>query len=196
MEFFNPQHPGWAFVVLPAVFLAVLIGFDNRYIGPYFPVLDIVFNEFGTGYKWHDREILWSLTRRFTYVVVLGAFINWCGYQFSDTVAVFLIAGFLMIWPAFFRPLPVYASKADWQVLLVWGLYILSIAAGGSFGARALALVQALSGQSTATFVRGLIVQTVVLAVITFALTAFRAPLQTKLWQRRRKPPGRPQSGR
>jgi hypothetical protein len=195
-EFFNPQHVGWAFVVVSAVILAVSIGFDNRYIGPYFPILDVVFNEFGTGYSWHDREILGSLARRFIYVVGLGAFLNWCGYQFPDTVAVFFIAGFLMIWPAFFRPLPVYASRADWQVLLVWGLYILSVAAAGSFGARALALIQALSGQSTATFVRGLVVQTVVLAVITFALTAFRVPLQKKLWQRRRRRPGSAKSDR
>jgi hypothetical protein len=109
--------------------------------------------------------------------------------RLADRRASFFVTGFLMIWPAFFHPLPVYASKADWQVLLVWGLYVLSIAAAGSFGARALALIQALSGQSTREFARGLLIQTAVLAVITFVLTAFRAPLQKMLWQRGPKKP-------
>ncbi|WP_373199976.1 hypothetical protein [Mycobacterium marinum] len=189
MEFFDPQHLGWAPVLIPAIALAMLIALDNRYIGPYFPILDVVFNEFGTDYSWRHKEIVRSLTRRFIYVTSLGALLNWCGYQFPDAVAVFFVAGFLMIWPAFFHPLPVYASKADWQVLLVWGLYVLTIAAAGSFGARALALIQALSGQSTQQFARGLFTQTAVLASITFALTAFRVPLQRKLWRRRPKNP-------
>lgn len=183
-DLFSAQHPGWIFILLPAVLLAAAIILDNKGIGPYFPILDVIFNEFGSGYKWNDREILWSFARRFTYAALLGALLGFAGYSFPGIVAVFFVTGFLLIWPAFFHSLPVYASKSDSQVLLVWGLYVLSIVAAGAFGARALAFVRAISGQSTWDFARGLLSQTVALAVLTFVFTAFRVPLQGKIWKR------------
>ncbi|OBG80817.1 hypothetical protein A5699_10085 [Mycobacterium sp. E802] len=180
---FDPQHLGWALVLGPAIIVAAYINIDNRYFGPYFAVVDVVFNDFGTGYRWHDKEILLSLFRRIVAIVATGALLNLLHYQLIDIAAVFLVAGFLLIWPAFARPLPVPASKSDRHVLLVWALYIASVVLFGLFGAKLWAILTALFGKDPWEAIRENLVWGAILLVGGLTATAYRAGLQGRGWQ-------------
>ncbi len=190
---FDPQHLSWPFIIIPATFIAAAIKVDNRFFGPYFAIIDVVFNDFGSGYRWNDKEILNSFARRAVYVVSSGVILHLCRYRLSDIAAVFLISGCLLIWPAFGHPLPVYARKSDCQVILVWTLYIVSIVAFGMFGANLLSLIQAITGQPAGKFLRESLSGSAFWVVLALAATAFRVPLQRNLWRRhRRRPSGGP----
>jgi hypothetical protein len=195
MAFFDSQHLSWPFVLIPAITIAAILKLDNRFFGPYFAIVDVVFNDFGSGYKWNDREILLAFTRRFAYISFFGAILHFAHYRLSDIGAVFLIAGFLLIWPAFGRPLPVYARKSDLHVLLVWALYIVTVVAFGMFGATFLSLIQAITGQAPEKFIPQALLGSSFWVALGLIATAFRAPLQQSLWQRRRnRPPGGPRA--
>lgn len=185
-EIFDPAHMGWASVLGPAVIVAAAINLDNRYLGPYFALVDVVLNDFGTGYRWHDREILYSLVRRAGYVAVMGVVLNLFHYSLKDIVAVFFVVGFLLLWPAFARPLPVPVEKSDRHVLLVWGSYWLSIVLFGLFGARLGSLIRAVSGQAPWDFIRSNLAWTGFWLLAALLVTAFRARLQGKFWRRAR----------
>lgn len=182
-DVFDPEHLGWVFVLGPAIVIAAYINIDNRYFGPYFAIVDVVFNDFGTGYRWHDREILQALARRAGVVVVAGALLNLAHYRLIDIAAVFLVAGFLLIWPAFARPLPVPASKSDWHVLLVWGSYVASVVLFGLFGAKLWAIIRVISGQDPWDFIRGNLAWALLFGGSAVLVTAFRAGLQRRAWQ-------------
>lgn len=189
MAYFDPQHLSWPFVLVPAISIAAILKLDNRFFGPYFAIVDLIFNDFGSGYKWNDKEILLSFTRRIAYITALGVILRLCHYRLADAAAVFLITGFLLIWPAFGRPLPVYARKSDWQVLLVWALYIVAVVAFGMFGANFLSLVQGLTGQPAGIFIRDALLASLFWVALGLIATAFRVPLQRSLWQRKRNRP-------
>jgi hypothetical protein len=195
MAYFDPDHLSWPFILAPSIIIAAVLKLDNRYFGPYFAIVDIVFNDFGSGYKWNDREILLSFTRRLAYIIVSGVILHFSHYRLSDIAAVFLIAGFLLIWPAFGHPLPIYARKSDWQVLFVWALYMVTIVAFGMFGATFLSLIQEITGQSPAKFIREALLGSLFWAALGLISTAFRVPLQRSLWQRKRsRPSGGPKN--
>jgi len=187
MPHLDPDHLSWLFILIPAIIIAGVLKLDNRYCGPYFAIADVILSDFGSGYKWNDQEILRSLLRRFAYVVIAGVILSISQYRLPDIAAVFLVAGFLLIWPAFGHPLPVYARKSDWQVLLVWGLYVLAIVAFGMFGANASAFIQAVTGESASEFIRQDIFGSVFWVALGSLATAFRVPLQQSLWQRTRR---------
>jgi hypothetical protein len=192
VEIFDTQHLGWPFVLIPAVAVAAAISLDNRLFGPYFAIVDVVFNDFGSGYSWHDREILFAFVRRVGYVIAMGLLLNAFHYQLVDIAAVFLVSGFLMIWPAFGHPLPVYARKSDWQVLLVWALYVASVVSFGLFGARVWMLIGAFAGQQTWDFIRGNVLWGALMLGLGIFLSAFRAGLQNSLGKRSRRGPKPP----
>lgn len=185
-DFFDTQHLGWPFIVVPAIALAAAISYDNRWFGPYFAIADVVFRDFGTGYRWHDREILYSVGRRAGYAAALGFVLNVAHYQLVDIAAVFLVAGLLMLWPAFGHPLPIYARKSDWHVLAVWTLYVLSIVSFGLFGAKLWTLIGAISGQQPWDFIRGNLLWSGLALGAGLLFSAFRAGLQNFLWNRAR----------
>ncbi|MGU3497582.1 hypothetical protein [Mycobacterium sp. C31M] len=185
-DFFDPNHLGWAFILGPATIVAAAINLDNRYLGPYFALVDVVLNDFGTGYRWHDREILLSLVRRVGYIVVMGFLLNLFQYQLRDIAAVFFVAGFLLLWPAFARPLPVPGRKSDRLVLLVWASYWISVVLFGLFGARLWALIRAVSGQEPWEFIRSNLAWTFFWGLAALVVTGFRARLQGRFWQRAR----------
>lgn len=189
IHWFDPQHLSWWLVLGPATLLAAAIILDNRYLGPYFAVLDVVFNDFGTGYKWSDREILLSLARRYFYTVFLGVVLRVFNYGTWDIGGVFLVAGFLLIWPAFGRGIPVYARTSDWQVLLTWALYVGSLVSFGLFGSHLFALIKLITNKSPFQFIRDACVDSFALFILSIVLVAFRGPVQSRIWQRRRPSP-------
>lgn len=184
MVHFDPEHLSWPFILLPAILIAAVLKLDNRYLGPYFAIADIALGDFGSGYKWNDREIIQSFTRRLTYVIVAGAALDGGQYRPPDIAAVLFIAGFLLIWPAFGHPLPVYARKSDWHVLLAWALYVLSIVGFGMFGAKLLTLIQAITGQSPSQFIREALLGSFLWLLLATVAAAFRVPVVQALWQR------------
>jgi hypothetical protein len=190
---FDTHHLAWPFVVVPAVLAASAINADNRYWGPYFAVADLVLNEYGTGYGWKYRPVLYALGRRVAYLIGIGVLLQLVGYGSINTASVFMIAGFLLIWPAFFRPLPVYAAKKDWQVMSVWALYVLGVLAAGMLGANGGKLIKIASGQAPSEFLRQTIVQSVFWIGVLFVANGFREPLQKSLWQKRPQKKGDPQ---
>lgn len=191
MAFFDQAHLGWAMILGPAILVAAALKLDNRYLGPYFAVVDVVFNDFGTGYHWHDKEIIWSLLRRVGYIIAAGAILNGCSYKLSDALGVFLVAGFLLIWPAFGHPLPVKARKSDWQILFVWGSYIASIVFFGLFGSTFFSLIRSITGQEPWKFIRDNLLWTIVCFVAGAIFTAFRAGLQGSVWRNHHRPGGK-----
>ncbi|OBY29100.1 hypothetical protein ACT18_24930 [Mycolicibacter kumamotonensis] len=172
------------FIIGPAIVVAAAIALDNRLRGPYFAIVDVVFGDFGSGYHWYDKEILLSFVRRVAYIIGVGLLLNAFHYRLIDVAAVFLVAGFLMIWPAFGHPLPVPARKSDWHVLAVWAAYVASVVLFGLFGARSWALIGAISGDEPWKFMRGSLLSWVLTLIGALLVTAFRARAQTSIWNR------------
>lgn len=190
---FNIDQLSWVCVAVPAVFVAIIIGVDNRYCGPYFAIADVVLGDPDAGMSLRDREVRIPLIRRSFYVVAIGAILALAGYSNIMVASVFFTAGFLMIWPAFLRPLPRYVNRDDWQVLMLWGSYIAACVALGLAGANAGSIIRVITGQSPGDFLRNHIMSLILDAVIGMGILAFSEPISRSLTtkvHRRRKDQG------
>lgn len=180
MEFSYQDMP-WLYVLVPAIIVATFVTADNRFWGPYFAIADVVLGEPGAGMSLHDPGVLKPLIRRATYMVVVGITLAALGYSNSAVASVFFVTGFLLIWPAFMRPLPHYVNRSDWQVLLLWAAYLGACVAFGLAGANAATTIRVVTGQQPTEFLRSNLLWLGLSVIVGIVMTAFSEPVARSL---------------
>lgn len=126
----------WPWVVIPGFILAIAVNLDNKYLGPYFALTDLVFGDMQpNGIQWYkDPARRNAVLRRIVYAIIAGFVTNSLGADWTTTLIATTLGGILLVWPAAFRPLPSYVSFKDWQVLFLWITYAASYGAFGLAG--------------------------------------------------------------
>ncbi|MBS1696086.1 MAG: hypothetical protein JST91_28150 [Actinobacteria bacterium] len=188
MAIFDVEHLTWPFIFFPGVCVAALIAIDNKFRGPYFALPNAVFGDIDSGLSLLDMQIIRALGRRAIYLFGTGMFLKVLDYQNLDIVAVLSIGGFLVIWPTFFKPLPQYVKRSDWEVMCLYLLYIVSFPLFGVIGAATPRLVLAATRQTVPELMRDNLATLIVWAPIgVLALTMLffiKKMLRNKIDQR------------
>lgn len=186
---FDPEHLSWPFIFFPGSLIAVLIGLDNRYRGPYFAIADVVFGDIDSGRGLLDREVIGSLLRRIIYLVIAGFLLSLLKFKAFDIASVFFISGFLMIWPAFLKPLPKYTRYSDWEVFCLWVFYAVSCIGFGLFGASVPSIIKAITGQAPFPLIRDNVIASATILVLSLGaqglIFLLKLPLRGKVAERK-----------
>lgn len=183
--FFDPAHLSWPFVLVPGVVIALVVSADNKYVGKYFALADAVFNKYGNQVRWSNREIRGKLIRRACWLIVFGFILAFIHYRAADIAGVFLIVGLLMIWPAFFHPLPSYDRVSGFEVVCLWVTFVISCVGFGLAGASIPPLMHAISGEASSKLIKENLAMFLISIPVSIVFTALWFPIQNRIQRQR-----------
>lgn len=104
-------------ILISAILVAVVIRADAVMLGPYFATSELIpgFPGFHAGLLTQRASLRWAVARRFLYPFLCGAALSLLGMSLSTIGITGGFAGFLLIWPAFFKAPPWGVSRRDWR---------------------------------------------------------------------------------
>jgi hypothetical protein len=124
----------WLVVVVPAFLAALLIRFDARYTGPYFPLSALVVGSEGLLAFIDDKQRRAALFRRFAYPIVMGYVLSDFNASIWDSTVAGLLVAVLLLWPMVFHGVDASIIDRGWRLVLLYSSFTVLFAAFSSVG--------------------------------------------------------------
>jgi hypothetical protein len=181
----------WYFVLIPAAATAVVIRIDSVLIGPYWTFMEVVPGMGGTDVDWwYSRPTLrWAVTRRYAYLVLLGAFLSIIDADLAttDAAVIGVVTAGLLLWPLLFHGLPLGVAKSDWQLIPLYLGVIVSFAAAPVVGVLAVEYVEEQSDGDVPGWLKDQVFEVLFWPLVLFIGTAFFLGSYKSLRNRKRE---------
>lgn len=124
----------WLVIVVPAFIAALLIRYDAKYAGPYFPLSALIAGYEGLLAFVDDKERRAALFRRFGYPFVMGYILDDFQTSIIDAAAAGLLTAILLLWPMVFHGIDPSIKSRGKSLFALYASFVIAMTSLSSIG--------------------------------------------------------------